>query len=197
MKKKIVIYSLLTSCILAGGDIEEVFQSEYFQPTENRFYIGLSTSSFNMNDDFTDEKISSNDIGLLAGYKFNDYFAVEGRASMGLNMDYNPGMTGNNSSDYDGDYTSWGIYLKPMYPIDDFRIYGLIGFGGTQLSNLENGDAYENSFQWGLGAEYNIHEDYAIFVDYVKAYDDTGFDYRAQNRNVEADKVTVGLYYKF
>jgi hypothetical protein len=31
----------------------------------------------------------------------------------------------------------------------------------------------------------------------VKLYDDTGFDYRAQNANVDSDTWTIGLSYKF
>jgi opacity protein-like surface antigen len=84
-----------------------------------------------------------------------------------------------------------------MYPIGDFSVYALLGYGGVSLSNLENGDAYESGFQWGLGAGYAFTENISVFADYVKLYDDTGFDYRAQNANVDSDTWTIGLSYKF
>jgi len=65
------------------------------------------------------------------------------------------------------------------------------------LENLEQGDAYESGFQWGLGASYAFAEQISGFVDYVSLYDDTGFDYRAQLRNVDSDTWTVGVSYKF
>jgi opacity protein-like surface antigen len=84
-----------------------------------------------------------------------------------------------------------------MYPIGDFNIYALLGYGGVKLDDLVLGDAYEDGFQWGLGANYNINENFSVFADYVSLYDDTGFDYRAQLHNIDADTWTVGVSYKF
>ena len=161
------------------------------------YYVGAGLGKGVVDNKQSQEKMDSTSVTLQAGYKYNEYVAVEGRYSFGFNMDYSPGLTGNNSNDYNGDYSSWGIYLKPMYPVYDFNIYGLLGYGGVQLSNLDSGDAYESGFQWGLGTEYNINENFAVFVDYVKVYDDNGFDYRAVSEDVESDIWTLGVSYKF
>ena len=65
------------------------------------------------------------------------------------------------------------------------------------LEDLAGGDAEENGFHWGLGASYEFKEDILVFADYVALYDDTGFDYRAQLDDVNADTWTVGLTFKF
>jgi len=85
-----------------------------------------------------------------------------------------------------------------MYPVTEaFDVYALLGYGGTQLGNLEGGDAYESGLHWGLGAQYEVMENLLVFADYVRLYDGTGFDYRAQDEDVDADTWTIGLSYRF
>ncbi len=189
----------LSGTAYAGGDIAPVEPvAEAPVVIDNSaFYLGLGFGQAAVNDDYTNEEVDTNTVMLQAGYQYNQYVALEGRYTFGFNTDYDPGNTGNASSDYDDDFSSWGIYVKPMYPIGDFNIYALLGYGGVMLDNLEQGDAYESGFQWGLGAGYAFTENISVFVDYVSLYDDTGFDYRAQNRNIDSDTWTVGVSYKF
>ena len=65
------------------------------------------------------------------------------------------------------------------------------------LDDLVLGDAYEDGFQWGLGADYAINENFSVFVDYISLYDDRGFDYRAQLDDIDADTWTLGVSYRF
>ena len=65
------------------------------------------------------------------------------------------------------------------------------------MDDLEGGDAYEDGFQWGLGAQYTVTESILVFIDYVQLYDDTGFDYRAQTDDLNADTWAVGISYRF
>ncbi len=184
----------------AGGDaapIEEPIAVAPIVIDNSAFYLGLGLGSAAVNDDYTDEEISNNTLMLQAGYQYNEYVALEGRYTFGFGTDYDPGTTGNSPNDYDGDFSSWGIYLKPMYPIGDFSIYALLGYGGVMLDNLELGDAYESGFQWGLGAGYAFTEQLSVFVDYVSLYDDTGFDYRAELNDVDSNTWTIGVSYRF
>ncbi len=183
----------------AGGDVAPIEEVEApVVVDESAFYVGLGIGASYINDDQTDEEISSTSIMFQAGYQYNRYVAFEGRASLGFNTDYDPGNTTNTGGEYDDDISSWGIYVKPMYPVtEEFDVYALLGYGGVQLGNLESGDAYESGFQWGLGAQYAVMENVLIFADYVRLYDGTGFDYRAQLEDVDADAWTVGVSYKF
>ncbi len=203
MKKNIL--SLLTILALsglsyAGGDIAPVeppVEAPIVVIDNSAFYLGLGFGAAAVTNDFSSEEISNNTLMLQAGYQYNEYVALEGRYTFGFSTDYDPGTTNNPSDAYDGDFSSWGIYLKPMYPIGDFSIYALLGYGGVMLDNLANGDAYEDGFQWGLGAGYTFTENVSVFVDYVSLYDDAGFDYRAQNNDIDSDTWTLGLSYKF
>ena len=189
----------LSRLAFAGGDIAPVEEPVIVAPVidNSAFYLGLGIGDATVNDDFTSEEFSATTLMLQAGYQYNQYVAVEGRYTFAVNTDYTPGNTTASSSDYDGDFSSWGVYVKPMYPIGDFTLYALLGYGGVMLDDLVGGDAYEDGFQWGLGAGYAFSEQISIFVDYVSLYDDTGFDYRAQFDDVDSDTWTVGMSYKF
>ena len=200
MKKKmlsLVTVLALSGSVFAGGDIAPIVEPVVIEEDNSAFYIGLGLGQLSLNDDTTSEEISHTAVMLQAGYQYNEYIALEGRYTFGFNKDYNVGNTGNVESDFNDNSSAWGIYLKPMYPIGDFSIYALLGYGGLLIDSLEQGDAYESGFQWGLGAQYAITDSIIVFADYVKLYDDTGFDYRAQLDDVNADSWTLGVSYKF
>lgn len=203
MKKitlSIVSIMALSSFVIAGGDVAPV-EEPVIVPVvvdESAFYVGIGMGAAYINDNTTQEEISSTTLLLQAGYQYNRYVAFEGRVSFGFNTDYDPGDTANTGGEYDSDISNWGIYVKPMYPVTEaFDVYALLGYGGVQLGNLENGDAYVDGFQWGLGVQYAVTESVLVFADYVKLYDDTGFDYRAQLDDVDSDTWVVGVSYRF
>jgi len=88
-----------------------------------------------------------------------------------------------------------------MLPMGDLVIYGLLGYGQVKLTNIPlsagSADRAESGFQWGAGMKYNVSENISVFADYVRFYDDTGFDYRATTANVVSDAWTLGVSYSF
>lgn len=203
MKKTVLsLVSILTlnGLAYAGGDITTVIEPvvEIPEVKVNPFYVGIGMGEAYVNDDVTDEEISATTLMLQAGYRYNDYLALEGRYTFGLGgSDYDAGNLTGVTNAYDGDLSTWGIYVKPMYPVGDFSLYALLGYGGVMLDDLVGGDAVENGFHWGLGATYSFTEEISLFADYVSLYDDTGFDYRAKLDDVTADTWTVGFSYNF
>ena len=194
----LISIAVLSGVSYAGGDIEPVEVPVVTPVIDNSaFYLGIGIGDATVNNDTTSEEFSSTMIMLQAGYQYNEYVAVEGRYSFGLSTDYDMGTTYGFPGGYDGDISSWGLYVKPMYPIGDFSIYALLGYGGVMLSEINGGDAYESGFQWGLGAGYAISDNISVFVDYVSLYDDTGFDYSAQLDDIDSDTWTFGMSYKF
>ncbi|MBN2250425.1 MAG: outer membrane beta-barrel protein, partial [Campylobacterales bacterium] len=96
------------------------------------------------------------------------------------------------------DLSNLAIYLKPMYPIGDFALYGLLGYGQTSIEYEGGGDYDDSGFQWGIGAGYNFTESLGAFVDYTVWYDDDSFDDSpAYMSDFKADAITVGITYKF
>ena len=199
-KVEMLSLTLVSALVMAGGDFEEVAEPvlEIPEIDNSAFYLGLGLGQSQIRDAQTSEKISSMEVMLQGGYQYNEYIALEARASFGFNSDYKPGNTANTAGDYSDNISSWGIYLKPMYPVTDaFNVYALLGYGGVELGNLESGDANERGFHWGLGASYAVMESVAVFVDYVRLYDGKGFDYRAISADIDADAWTLGVSYKF
>lgn len=202
MKKSIlslVSIMALSGLVYAGGDvasIEEVVEAPVVVD-ESAFYLGLGVGYISFNNDFTSEEITSNTFMLQAGYQYNRYIALEGRYAFGFNTGYDAGNLASPIFPYDGTVSNWGIYVKPMYPIDNFSVYALLGYGEVMLDNILNGDAVDGGFQWGLGASYAFTESVSVFVDYVSLYNDTGFDWVATKADIDVDTWTLGVSYKF
>ena len=200
--------SLSPGYLFAGGDIVAVEEPVVVIPVlvdDSSFYVGMGFSALSLNNDRTNEEFSANGMMLQAGYQYNRYIAVEGRYTLHMgDVEYDNGSTSNpNYDDYPTDFTNAAIYLKPMYPIDDFSIYALLGYGEVELTNIPLGgpgigaDRAESGFQWGLGGSYTFNENISGFVDYVRMYDGTGFNYRAMDADIVADAWTLGVSYKF
>ena len=224
---------------VAGGDIEPVAEPivEVVASDDSGFYIGGAYSSINAEVDAygaygnydepenwrkENSEMDSAGFMLQAGYQFNKYIAVEGRywkASSEASGTYSNGQddqTGftDSWSDECGDLTAWGIFVKPMYPVTDaFSIYGLLGYGNTNISDEWYGDGVElldeSGFQWGIGASYAYDEHLSFFVDYVQLASDVeeSYDWVANNQSdsdydyvdweTSVYTINVGVSYKF
>ncbi len=181
---------------VAGGDIapvEPVVDTPVVAPVDAGFYIGGAYGYGKM--DLSDNTGYAHDENfdsfmLQAGYKINPYIAVEGRYWFVSSGDWADGTTPTPSFDTD----SWGIYIKPMYPVTDaFDVYALLGYGDTDPEVGGQGPGYDtDGFQWGLGASYDINSNFAVFVDYVNLYDDTN-----SGEDLQIDTWNFGVTYKF
>jgi len=190
---------------IAGGDIAPVEEPvvEVAVVDDSAFYVGLGYSYMNMNHKWSyaanegsgEEDLNGNALTVLAGYNFNKYIAVEGRYSITLG-DMTAEMP-DKDMDIDAELSNIGLYLKPMYPVGELTLYGLLGFGKVTLEDPAGGDHSESGLQWGLGADYAVTEDVGVFVDYTRLYDDKGFDGESPDDDFVVDSINVGLTYKF
>jgi opacity protein-like surface antigen len=174
-------------------------------------YVGIAYGLMNVNaqvDASQPERIETesdydlNMIMLQAGYKFNQYIAVEGRYWFAFgDIDYtftsstHPWANESGSFDSD-DEDAYAFYIKPMYPIaTGLDIYALLGY--ASIDDIEEDDS---GFSWGLGFSYNINDNIAVFVDYTKLYDDDATDelmgYRV-DADISSDSWNFGINYKF
>ena len=215
----------MSSFAVAGGDIAPVEEPVVVaEPiiTDSGFYLGLAygwmgattDASFTTQDgndvnvNMLDESFGS--VMLQAGYKINEYIAIEGRYWIGLstNLDYD-GVYYNFGTDGSSTIDTWGIYVKPMYPVTDaLDIYALLGYASSDVStNYGNVDVdwgYDtDGFSWGLGVAYSFTDNVSIFVDYVNLYDDTNTVTNFDNSGIDVDfedkyySVNFGVNYKF
>lgn len=183
---------------IAGGDITPVVEPvvEVAAPVADNsgFYAGIGAASLRFGwDDFettdTDFRYSVYGVNLLAGYQFNQYVAVEGRYTMNVEDWFDENV----------DSTNIGLYVKPMYAVNDvFTVYGLLGYG--QLKFEDDYDSSSDSgFQWGIGASATVTDNISAFVDYTRLWDDNEFDGDEWDEGGDFvfDVITVGLTYKF
>lgn len=204
----------MSTFAMAGGDIAPVepVMEEVVLPDESGFYVGLAYGYADLTNDYDSSiwgegKVEDNfnTIMLQAGYKFNQYFSVEGRywGAVGDGDWTDKGIDWNDSGS-DSDFSAWGVYVKPMYPVTEvFDVYALLGYGNVDYDSGSIGELHDlddEGFQWGLGGSYEFTDNFAVFADYVSLYDDDRLvddGGRGENQDYEIYTVDVGITYKF
>jgi len=199
--KRISIYTLIalatSTLTFAGGDIQAVEPAVEIPAVveasqAGNFYAGIGYSYLDYKDS-CDHKADANAFTALAGYNYNQYLAIEGRYTLTGDLDWSDSASPVSSTD--DTISNIGIYLKPMYPVnDDFKVYGLLG-GGYVTLTVDDVDHTENAWQWGGGASYAISEKMDLFVDYLQMYDYDCFD--SYVPGVKIYTINVGLTYNF
>ena len=162
-------------------------------------YVGIGAGWMRLSDSYTKEYFETYPIMLQAGYKYNKYLSLEARYIRDArSVKYENGNTNNpDDNDFPTHFESYGFYLKPTYPIDDFSLYLLAGYGEVSLNLIEGANRKEKSIQYGAGVSYKVARRLEVFADYTRLYDGDGFQGRAKARNVHADSVIVGVSYAF
>ncbi|UFH58972.1 porin family protein [Sulfurovum mangrovi] len=211
----------LSTFSFAGGDIEPVVApvEEVVAPAPDGSgpYIGAGVSFFTFENKYSGSapgdlepiwitnEASWTGGTILAGYQFNPYIAVEGRYSMSF-TDASWEVDGSDAGDSNDDFSNLAIYLKPMYPVGDLTLYGLLGYGQTTIDWDGGYESSDSDFQWGIGAGYKITESLSLFVDYTVMFDDDEFDPPSegdmvmvvgQSKDYKADAITLGITYNF
>jgi len=196
IKTSMVSILLLTVLSMAGGDIAPLeSQITTPEPTESHLglaglYVGGGYTYMSMDNTDTMGNVDGNGIGLLAGYNFNEYFAVEGRFNQTL------GDLSVDIGEDRGDLSNIALYLKPQYLIANIiTLYGLLGYGQVTLDDSMT-DQSESGFQYGAGVSIMATDNVGLYVDYTRLYDDDGFD-DLNNKDISVDAVNIGIYYNF
>jgi len=184
----------MNSLAFAGGPIDDSVEDVVVIPQNSDnsefglegFYIGGGYSRVDSNVDFSaslsngiadNADAKTNAMMVNAGYKFNEYIAAEARYWYGVGdvtFDHNFFKSVKGDTDMD----AWGIYAKPILPINqEFDIYGMLGYASSTMENktfTDNGIPGElKGLSWGLGASYDVNENVSVFADYVAFTKDT------------------------
>ena len=213
MKKfnlSIVALLAMSTFAVAGGDIapvEPVIEAPIvMEETAGAFYLGFGyarlnsegTETYNYGDNQIERYPFDDDFNELmfqAGYKFNDYVAVEGRYWFGSEETFNDN---DGYGAYDVSVDAWGLYVKPMYPVTDaFDVYTLLGYGSAEAKGDSIDSDTKDGFSWGLGAAYSFTDHVAVFVDYVSIYDDEETYSSMVSEDMTIDTWNFGVTYQF
>jgi len=204
---------------VAGGDIAPVepavetpVETPVVAPvTDAGFYVGggyslLSSDSKIKLDNNSDLGADYSALMLQAGYKVNQYVAVEGRYWIGLS-DKAFDLDNIGLSRFDHNADAWGIYVKPMYPVTDaLDVYALLGYASATAKGitLRDGSSFDmdaDGFSWGLGVAYSFTDNWSVFFDYVDFQDDTITNTARNGKEFTFDHAfaswNFGVTYKF
>ena len=201
----LIIVSVLLSSGLSYAQEDSVVSSAKSQLTEfipdtgeHAFYVGLGGSYIGLYNDITLEDFTATSKTIQLGYQYGDYIALEGRYSSNFgDVAYNGGSVGTDTDNYGTDVSNMALYLKPSFPLGNVMLYGLVGYGSVEFSDILGGARVESGFQWGLGVGYIIGDTYTIFVDYSSLYSGTGFNGLAVGSDQSVSLYTVGISYRF
>jgi len=202
----------MSTFAVAGGDIAPVEPMvpavvvEEAPVANGGFYVGIAYGYEKLvieresnGNNLVDEKFAS--IMLDAGYKFNQYIAVEGRYWSGINSSNDLAWRTGINSDITVD--AWGLYVKPMFPVtNSFNIYGLVGYGSAEATyepnnNLSITSDSVSGFSWGIGADYAITNNWSVFVDYTSIIDGESGNLDRIDTDDSLSTVNVGVNYQF
>ena len=209
MKKSVlslVSILVLSELSYAGGDIGKdisVADTPIVAVSvvdDSAYYVGAGYSILNYDEVYSDGVSADVDLQgltLILGYQFNHYLSLEARYTKSLGGSDEKWSDGKTRDDVENEMTNLALYLKPSYPVGDFKLYGLLGYGQLTYQYQDTEKQTENGFQWGLGTSYSINNNLSVFVDYTQLYDDTGFDNYIADCDYEADAWTVGITYSF
>jgi len=196
MKKTILSMAVMTALagsLQAGGDVAPVAPAP---ADDSGFYLGMGLAAANVYGsdrdwfDGTPGQDISIALSLLAGYRINPYLAVEGRGTMDI---WKADFT---------DYANFSLFVKPMYPAtEEWTLYALLGYGWVNIDG-DGGQAdiiNKGAFQWGLGTEYALVDNWSLFADYTWLLNDETADVLLPDGSPEVshEMFTVGTMYKF
>jgi opacity protein-like surface antigen len=127
-------------------------------------------------------------LSVIAGFNFNKYLALESRVS--TSAGYDDGV----------DLTTWSIFLKPKYELyNNMNLYSLIGVGGFDARSI-NADTLKSkkqSIHLGIGADYQLGDNFKIFADYIYRGEDAEAKLYESNGKVKSSAITTGITYDF
>jgi hypothetical protein len=169
MKKLLPICIVLIASPLQASEVDNWYVGALYNSQE----ISIHDRDFNA-------------AGIIAGYQYNQYFAVETRfnkGTSGYSTSYNTIDSRKNGYKEDIDSQA-SISLKASYPIfESFSIYGLAGYTETKLKIQGVGQNYdssgsfignytykhtqkENGLSYGIGLNYQVNKQLHFFVDH-------------------------------
>ncbi len=214
-----VLILALSGLLFADSDIVQKKESatdKFVFFNRNIFYVGTGYSYILSNRTAThnepsdpnhgsvvrDRDTNANGMLLKAGYQFNRYLAIEGRYTFSIgDHTITDNLSSGSSEKVDVDLYNLALYLKPIYNIGDFSVYGLLGYGKvTRKQNTTPSHKWDSSnFQWGLGVQYTIVTNYSIFLDFIQWHDSNNEPHERIPRLLDTDfsDISVGLAYTF
>ena len=178
--KRLLTASILAASLASGAAFAQVGP-----------YVGASVGQSNYSSDSCIGQCDKTDIGfkIFGGYMFTPYIGAEldygwyGTAKIAV---VEQGIPINAEAKADG----YSGFLVGQYPIDNFRIFGKLGFArlNTTITANAPGVRFDNNdasfeFAWGIGGTYMFDKNLGVRAEY-----------EARKYKVESESDTLGLF---
>jgi OmpA-OmpF porin, OOP family len=195
--KRLLISSLLAASMASGAAFAQVGP-----------YVGASIGMSNYAvDEGCVADCDKTDIGgkLFGGYMFTPNLGGElmygafGKAKVSF-ADVLNGVPVNVSGEFKS--SGWGAFLVGQYPIENFRLFGKIGFTrldnelsvtatAGQLGGAANDSDSSTEFAWGLGGTYMFNKNLGIRAEYES------FKWKFEDTSDNIGFFSIGVQYSF
>ena len=157
------------------------------------FYLGASIGSASLNEDFDGLGIDTDSTSyrLVAGWRFNEYFAIEGGyhdfGDFEQDIDIN-GTPSTVSLSADG----FTIGANGSIPIgEQFSLFGRGGWffwdGNAEINNISQATPEDTNLYLGVGASYSVRDHFRLIGDWTR------YELESANSNV----ISLGFQFGF
>lgn len=191
MKRTLTAAVLLSSLVVAGAAF-----------AQGGPYIGGSIGQSNYKFDCSGVSCDKSDFGfkVFGGYTFTPYLGVEAHyvdlGKITLDPSFVPGV-GTVSGDIKS--SGFGLSLLAQYPIEQFSIFGKLGFTyldtkvSGSISGVGSGSDSETAtnFSYGIGGAYNFNKQLSARLEWER------FRAEFQSEKEDVDLISIGITYRF
>lgn len=188
--KKMLLAVAIVSSFAAQADMQNLYVGGQY----NKTTLKEKDSGYSASVDFAS-------LTALAGYKFNDYIAVEAR--LGTGVDDKSSRNGSYKESFGVDMQTM-LLAKASYNLSqEFALFGVAGYSKTEFEYKESDTSYSfsesdslNGLALGIGAEFKFANNVAVNLEYVMLPDKTYRD-GAYSFKLEANNLSLGVNYYF
>ena len=138
--------------------------------TASPLYGELGYSFLNVKESTTGFDATPQALRGIIGYNFHPYFAGEAMLSIGTSSDSDLGVDAKVKN-------AFGLFIKPKYDINNFEVFGRLGWARTKVSVSVpgfSGEGSDNDFAYGVGVNYNFSPKTYVGADYLRLLDKNG-----------------------
>ncbi len=157
------------------------------------FYVGASIGAASLNEDFDGLSVDDNTTSfrLVGGWRFSDYFALEGGyhdfGDFEQDIDIN-GVVSSVSLSADG-FTLGATGSVPVS--EQFSLFGRAGWffwdGDAEINNVSQATPKDTNLYLGVGISYAVSDRFRVIGDWTR------YELESANSNV----ISIGIQYGF
>lgn len=160
---------------------------------DSGFFLGGAVGSASLNEDFDGLTVDSSttSIRLVAGWRFNDYFAFEGGYHSFGDFEDTVDI-GGTPTDVSVKADGWTLGGVASIPIgDQFSLFGRVGAffwdGDAEVNNITVATPEDSNLFLGAGADYAFTEKFSLTGDWT----------RYELEDAASSVFSIGFQYRF